>query len=45
MTSNPSGRTNLTKPIGTQEAVPIIAQPQESTPVGMVRVSWDAWYG
>ncbi|MER8802307.1 phospholipase D-like domain-containing protein [Mesorhizobium sp. M0998] len=36
---------NLTKPIGTQEMAPIIAQPQEPTPVGMVRVPWNAWYG
>jgi hypothetical protein len=36
---------NLTKPIGTQEAAPAIAQPHEPTPAGMVRVSWDAWYG
>jgi phosphatidylserine/phosphatidylglycerophosphate/cardiolipin synthase-like enzyme len=36
---------NLTKPIGAQEMVPVIAQPGEPTPVGMVRVPWDAWYG
>jgi phosphatidylserine/phosphatidylglycerophosphate/cardiolipin synthase-like enzyme len=38
--------TNLTQPIGgTQEMAPVIAQPGEPTPVGMVRVPWDAWYG
>lgn len=37
--------TNLTKPIGTQEAVPIIAEATEPTPVGMVRIPWEAWYG
>jgi phosphatidylserine/phosphatidylglycerophosphate/cardiolipin synthase-like enzyme len=36
---------NLTKPIGVQEMAPMIAQPGEPTPVGMVRVPWDAWYG
>lgn len=35
---------NLTKPIGTQEMAPIVASPGELTPVGMVRVPWEAWY-
>ncbi|WP_439402649.1 phospholipase D-like domain-containing protein [Bradyrhizobium sp. DASA03068] len=36
---------NLTKPIGAQETAPIVAQPGDPTPVGMVRVPWNAWYG
>lgn len=36
---------NLTKPIGAQEIAPIVAQPGDPTPVGMVRVPWNAWYG
>lgn len=38
-------RANLTKPIGAQEMALLIAQPGEPTPVGMVRVPWEAWYG
>ncbi|MGO7608351.1 phospholipase D-like domain-containing protein [Rhizobium ruizarguesonis] len=36
---------NLTKPIGTQEMAPVIAEPEQSTPPGMVRVPWNTWYG
>jgi len=35
---------NLTKPIDTQEVVPLVAEAGQPTPKGMVRIPWSRWY-
>jgi phosphatidylserine/phosphatidylglycerophosphate/cardiolipin synthase-like enzyme len=35
---------NLTKPIGAGEVTPVVAEAGATTPPGMVRIPWSAWY-
>jgi len=36
---------NLSKPIGLKEEItPLIAPAMESTPLGMIRIPWKAWF-